>query len=63
VRSEPGRQHPAGDQYPLGDHQTLSRREIGPAIDAVEVAEVVDPRVSWISDVDDAGAVHAARLR
>ena len=63
VRDEPGCQHALHHQHALGDHQTLAGRQIGPAVDAVEVAEVINPTVAGVRDIDDAGAVHVARLR
>ncbi len=45
---EPRRQHPLHHQHALGDHQPLAGRQIGPAVDAVEVAEVVEPRVGGV---------------
>ena len=53
MRGEPRRQHALDHQHALGDDQTLATGQIGSAVDAVEVAEVVGPRVIRVGDVDD----------
>ena len=62
VRDEPRRQHALHHQHALGDHQTLARRQIRAAIDAVEVAEVIDPGIGRIGDVDDRPALHGSQV-
>jgi hypothetical protein len=57
VRGEPRRQHALDHQHTLSDHQALTAGQVGPAVDAVEVAEVVHSVVFRVGDVDD---VHAA---
>ena len=54
-RAEPGGQHALHHQHPLGDHQPFAGGQVGAAVDAVQIAEVVEPRVGRIGhpDVDD----------
>ena len=56
--SEPRRQHALDDQDALGDHQTFATGQVRPAVDAVEVTEVVEPRVGGVGDVDDVELGH-----
>src|SRR5262249_13222352 len=42
---EPGCQHALHHEHTLGDHQPLPGRQIGPTVDAVEIPEIVEPRV------------------
>ena len=51
VRGEPGRQHALHDQHAFGDHQPFAGRQIGTTIDAVQVAEIVEPRIVGIVNV------------
>ena len=59
VRREPGGDHPLRHENALGDHEPFSGPaarqggKVGPTVDGVEVAEVVDTRVVGIVDVDD----------
>ena len=53
VWAEPGGEHALGNQNALGDHQSPAGRQVRPAVTAVEVAEVVHPRITGVGDVDD----------
>ena len=57
--AEPGGQHALHHQHALGDHQALAAGQVGPAVHAVEIAEVVEPRVSRVGDVDYVGSSRA----
>ena len=56
ARDEPRRQHALHHQHTLGDHQPLAGGQVRPAVHAVEVAEVVQPGVGGVGDVDYVGA-------
>jgi hypothetical protein len=51
-RREARDQHALHHQHSLGDDQALAGGQVGPAVDAVEIPEVVQPRVSRVGDVD-----------
>ena len=55
-------QHALHHQHALGDHQALAGGQVRPAVDAVQIAEIVQPRVGGIVDVDDVGS-HGFRRR
>lgn len=62
MRVEPGREHALNHQHAFGDHQPLARRQVGTAIDTVQVPEVVEPRVIGILDVLDVAGIGAHGL-
>ena len=56
-RRERRGQHPLHDQYTLGDHQAFAAGQIRAPVDAVQIAEVVQPWIVGIVDVADDHAV------
>ena len=39
-------------QHALGDHQAFAAGQVGTTVDAVEVAEVVQPGIGGVADID-----------
>jgi hypothetical protein len=51
------------DQHTLGDHQAFTARQIGTAVDAVEIAEIVEAGVGRIFDIEYVRQFRSLRRR
>ena len=52
-RRERRGQHALHDQHTLGDHQALAAGQVRPSVNAVQIPEVVQPRIVGIVDIAD----------